>query len=150
MRAQVLVSYQEMRACWHPACFLGSGLDVKHLVFVQITRSLSPSITQSNFLLSSGRESICLVAGTQLMITDTNLPGHSCREEQELHRQIQYRTIPLAGYGKKQNSGMFKRRIGRLAVRGAKNGVCTSRKKHRCRTKKWRNQKVSTVPMTKF
>lgn len=37
---------------------------------------LSPSITLSNFLSSVRRG-----AGTQLMITDTNVPGHSCGEE---------------------------------------------------------------------
>lgn len=101
---------------------------------------LCPGITLSNFLSSVSRG-----AGTQLMITDTNLPGHSCGGQWWLHRQISDRTIRLAA-SEKPHWLLFTRKIRRVVVRGAKSGACTSRKKHRCGTKNWRNQEVSTVP----
>lgn len=82
------------------------------------------------------------------MISDAKLAGHSCGQG-----QIESRTMLLALEEKRTKLWMmFKRGIVRLEEeqkKKEKNGVCTSRKKHRCRTKKRRSQKVRTAPETK-
>lgn len=85
------------------------------------------------------------------MISDAKLAGHSCGQGQMESRTI--RTMLLALEEKRTKLWMmFKRGIVRLEEEQKKKekiGVCTSRKKHRCRTKKRRSQKVRTAPETK-